>query len=180
MSSFMYRDDNIKILRLRAFLQMIRIGEGTTHENGYGTMFNGVKFTDFSRHPNVRNEANGIVSTAAGAYQFLYRTWRNFQNKFLFIDFSPHNQDLGCIALIAGRKALVDVMNGKVSEAIHLCRVEWASLPGSPHGQPTANKEMIMKKYEVYFSEERPGKSTLYATNAEIKKFIETNYSEAL
>lgn len=128
----------------------------------------------------MRNEANGIVSTAAGAYQILYRTWRSLQDKFSFSDFSPHNQDLGCIGLIVGRKALIDVMNGKVSEAIHLCRVEWASLPGSPHGQPTANKEMIMKKYEEYYYEEKKGKSTLHAANEEISNFIEANYPEAL
>jgi muramidase (phage lysozyme) len=180
LTSLMFRDENIKVLRLRAFLRMIRIGEGTTIDDGYRTMFTGVKFTDFTRHPNVRNEANGIVSTAAGAYQFLYNTWRSLHNKFLFSDFSPHNQDLGCIALIAGRKALVDVMNGKISEAIHLCRVEWASLPGSPHGQPTVDKEMIMKKYEHYFVEEKQGKSTLHATTEEIEKFIETYYPETL
>jgi muramidase (phage lysozyme) len=49
---------------------MIRIGEGTIQEDGYRTMFTGAKFTDFSKHPNTRHEANGVVSTAAGAYHF--------------------------------------------------------------------------------------------------------------
>lgn len=71
-------------------------------------------------------------------------------------------------------------MEGKISDAIHLCRVEWASLPGSPHGQPTANKQMIMKKYEDYLVEEKQGKTTLYATSAAMKKFIEDNYPEVL
>lgn len=141
LASLIQPNEDIRILRLRAFLRMIRIGEGTIQEDGYRTMFTGVKFTDFSKHPNIRHEANGVVSTAAGAYQFLYGTWRNLQRRYSFPDFSPSNQDLGCIALIAGRKALDVVMQGKISEAIHLCRIEWASLPGSPHGQPTANKK---------------------------------------
>ncbi|WP_232551649.1 glycoside hydrolase family 104 protein [Klebsiella pneumoniae] len=143
-------------------------------------MFTGAKFTDFSKHPNTRHEANGVVSTAAGAYQFLYGTWRNLQRRYSFSDFSQSNQDLGCIALIAGRKALDAVMQDKISEAIHLCRIEWASLPGSPHGQPTANKKMIMEKYEVYLAEEKPGKTSLHATSEEMTKFIEDNYPEYL
>ncbi|EPQ6913521.1 hypothetical protein ACUVYS_003371, partial [Escherichia coli] len=83
-------------------------------------------------------------------------------------------------ALIAGRKALDVVMQGKISEAIHLCRIEWASLPGSPHGQPTANKKMIMEKYELYLAEEKEGKTSLHATTEKIVKFIEGNYPEYL
>ncbi|MEM6052405.1 glycoside hydrolase family 104 protein [Erwinia sp. P7711] len=180
LAPLMRVDKNIKILRLRSFLRMIRIGEGTTHEDGYRTMFTGVKFTDFSRHPNIRQKANGVVSTAAGAYQFLYRTWINLQHRYSFSDFGQSNQDFGCIALIAGRKALKAVMEGKISEAIHLCRVEWASLPGSPHGQPTANKQMIMRKYEDYLAEEKQGKTTLHASSAEMEKFIKDNYPEVL
>lgn len=180
LASLIQPNEDIRILRLRAFLRMIRIGEGTIQEDGYRTMFTGVKFTDFSKHPNIRHEANGVVSTAAGAYQFLYGTWRNLQRRYSFPDFSPSNQDLGCIALIAGRKALDVVMQGKISEAIHLCRIEWASLPGSPHGQPTANKKMIMEKYELYLAEEKEGKTSLHATTEKIVKFIEGNYPEYL
>ncbi len=180
LASLIQPNEDIRILRLRAFLRMIRIGEGTIQEDGYRTMFTGVKFTDFSKHPNIRHEANDVVSTAAGAYQFLYGTWRNLQRRYSFPDFSPSNQDLGCIALIAGRKALDVVMQGKISEAIHLCRIEWASLPGSPHGQPTANKKMIMEKYELYLAEEKEGKTSLHATTEKIVKFIEGNYPEYL
>ncbi len=180
LASLIQTNVNIRILRLRAFLRMIRIGEGTIQEDGYRTMFTGAKFTDFSKHPNTRHEANGVVSTAAGAYQFLYGTWRNLQRRYSFSDFSQSNQDLGCIALIAGRKALDAVMQDKISEAIHLCRIEWASLPGSPHGQPTANKKMIMEKYEVYLAEEKLGKTSLHATSEEMTKFIEDNYPEYL
>ncbi|MGS2710738.1 glycoside hydrolase family 24 protein, partial [Klebsiella sp. CFKP142] len=180
LASLIQTNVNIRILRLRAFLRMIRIGEGTIQEDGYRTMFTGAKFTNFSKHPNTRHEANGVVSTAAGAYQFLYGTWRNLQRRYSFSDFSQSNQDLGCIALIAGRKALDAVMQDKISEAIHLCRIEWASLPGSPHGQPTANKKMIMEKYEVYLAEEKLGKTSLHATSEEMTKFIEDNYPEYL
>ncbi|MGK0703862.1 glycoside hydrolase family 24 protein [Yokenella regensburgei] len=180
LSSLIVLIGDIKILRLKAFLRMIRIGEGTTKEDGYYTMFTGRLFTNLTNHPNVRNESNGIVSTAAGAYQFLYRTWSNLSRKYSFKDFSQSNQDLGAIALIAGRNALVPVMNGQIDEAIHLCRNEWASLPGSSHGQPTVNKKMIIKKYEEYLLQEKSSVSTLHASDKDILEFIELNYPEVI
>ncbi|WP_199184149.1 MULTISPECIES: hypothetical protein [Lelliottia] len=64
---------NLKIACLRAFMRMIRVGEGTTADVGYRTMFAGATFESFDDHPNQLHTANGISSTAAGAYQFLYR-----------------------------------------------------------------------------------------------------------
>lgn len=57
---------------------------------------------------------------------------------------------------------------GNVGKAIQLRCIVWASLPGSPHGQPTVDKDKIMIKYEEYLSEEKQGKTSLYATYKEI------------
>ena len=38
--------------------------------------------------------------------------------------------------LIRGRGALQDVINGDLKAALDKCNKEWASLPGSPYGQP--------------------------------------------
>ncbi|GDP01651.1 hypothetical protein BvCmsNSNP012_02718 [Escherichia coli] len=59
LASLIQPNEDIRILRLRAFLRMIRIGEGIIQEDGYW-----YKITDFSKHPNIRHEANGVVSTA--------------------------------------------------------------------------------------------------------------------
>jgi muramidase (phage lysozyme) len=180
LCSLIWQNKKIEIIRIRAFLRMIRIGEGTTTRDGYRTMFTGARFSDFRKHPNLKNKANGYVSTTAGAYQFLFVTWKDLQRKYSFKDFSPLNQDLGCIALIAGRKALSVVMQDNVSEAIDLCRIEWASLPGSPHGQPTVDRRTIIEKYEGYLLDEAEGKTTLYSSHEEVELFIKKNWPSIL
>jgi lysozyme len=69
---------------LRAFLALIRWCEGTAGPDGYRTIVGGDKFDSFDDHPNIKKSgrfANGVEweSTAAGAYQFLIRTWRGAQ-----------------------------------------------------------------------------------------------------
>ena len=127
---------------MQAFLWMLRYGEGTQGSEGYKTLFGGELFSSMADHPNIRVKRklrNGgtLESTAAGAYQHLARTWDANQLLYGFADFSPHNQDLSAVALITGRGALTDVLAGRLEEAIMKCNREWASLPGSPYGQPT-------------------------------------------
>ncbi len=126
----------LNIPNVRAMLAVIRKGEGTSDSAGYGRIFGGRMFTDFSKHPNITVKANGITSTAAGAYQFLYSTWKETASAMGLTDFSPSNQDLGALGRIAARGALDDVINGRFYIAIQKMGKEWASLPGSPYGQP--------------------------------------------
>lgn len=135
---------------VQAFLRVIRAGETSQDDVAYRMMFGGELFDDFSRHPNIVNEAAGLKSTAAGAYQFLYRTWQSLATQYGFTDFSPHSQDCGAIALIAGRGALDDVQAGRLDEAISKCNKEWASLPGSPYGQPTRTLSSLREVYVRY------------------------------
>lgn len=124
-----------------AFLRMIRWGEGTYSSSGYHTLFGGEFFTSYDDHPRRKiTKKHGdqtLTSTAAGAYQFLERTWDGLVKQYGFHDFTPRNQDLGAVALIAGRGALQDVIDGRFETAVKKCAKEWASLPGSPYGQPT-------------------------------------------
>ena len=126
---------------VRAFLHVIRAGEGTADEDGYRRHFGGELFTDFSRHPNrAITKTLGdkqLTSTAAGAYQFLGRTWSECQAALNLPDFSPASQDLAAVFLIARRKGLEHAIAGRLEQAIAACANEWASLPGSPYGQPT-------------------------------------------
>ena len=126
---------------VRAFLHVIRAGEGTADEDGYRRQFGGELFTDFSRHPNrAITKTLGdkqLTSTAAGAYQFLGRTWSECQAALNLPDFSPASQDLAAVFLIARRKGLEHIIAGRLEQAIAACANEWASLPGSPYGQPT-------------------------------------------
>lgn len=122
---------------VQAFLTLIRTGEGTTGANGYRTLFGGGTFSDYSRHPNIAVTRGALTSTAAGAYQILYRTWLEISASYGLVDFTPGSQDVAAVALIKRRGALADVLAGRFDAAIAKCAKEWASLPGSPYGQPT-------------------------------------------
>jgi lysozyme len=129
---------------VRAFLAMIRRGEGTSGANGYRTLYGGSLFSDYSRHPNTAITAGGITSTAAGAYQILYRTWIEIAAAYGLTDFTPDSQDVAAVALIKRRGALADVLAGRWQTAIAKCAKEWASLPGSPYGQPTISMDTAL------------------------------------
>ena len=146
-----------------AFLWMIRVCEGTSGSAGYKTLFTGATFDPDSTtfvatnkyvkqfdgqpnnayqwkdHPNLPVSAsisgNGITSTAAGAYQFLYSTWKECQKALNLSDFSEVNQDKACLYLLKRRRALDDVETGNFTSAIAKTNTIWASLPGSPYNQ---------------------------------------------
>lgn len=131
---------------IQAFLKLIRTGEGTSDIEGYNRLFGGSNFSSYADHPNIVITAkNGLKSTAAGAYQILYRTWLDLKNNGVVLpDFSPANQDKAAIALINRRNALNYIVNGDFVSAINLLNKEWASLPGSPYGQPTLTMQKAL------------------------------------
>jgi muramidase (phage lysozyme) len=124
---------------LAAFLTLIRTGEGTLGEAGYRTLYGGGTFDAFYDHPRTKVKAGKWTSSAAGAYQILERTWDVLvkANPWTLTDFTPDKQDEAAILLIKGRGAYEDVIAGRFTAAIAKCAKEWASLPGSPYGQPT-------------------------------------------
>jgi hypothetical protein len=65
-------------------------------------------------------------------------------------DFSPPMQDLAAVYLINRRKALEDVEAGRIEQAIEKCNREWASLPGSPYGQPTRTLAQALATFKEY------------------------------
>ena len=138
---------------LRAFLALIRWCEGTSGENGYRTIVGGDLFTDFSDHPRIVKSgvfSNGKAwrSSAAGAYQFLSDTWNECCEELKLPDFSPASQDAAAVYLIKRRGALHAVENGDLDNAINLCNKEWASLPGSPYGQPVKSLDACKLIFE--------------------------------
>jgi len=138
---------------MQAFLHAIRLGEGTSDEDGYRRIVGGKLFSAPPwKHPKefVWIPRHQIHSSAAGAYQFLYGTWSELERIYRFEDFSPWNQDLAAIALIARRAALSDVLDGRIREAVRKCSKEWASLPGSPYGQRTEKLEDVFSEYVKY------------------------------
>lgn len=103
---------------LRAFLTMIQYAEGTYGPNAYRMLYGGDLFSSFVDHPAIPVTKAGLTSTAAGAYQILYRTWTGLQQTIPLNDFSPANQDRAAIELIRRRGALEDVMAGRFAVAV--------------------------------------------------------------
>lgn len=135
---------------MRAFLRVIREGESSQGDDAYRTLFGGGLFGDLSKHPNRTITANGYTSTAAGAYQFLSKTWNECRDVLNLRGFTPAEQDLAAVFLIQRRGALDDVLEGRIEDAIAKCGREWASLPGSPYGQPVMTLEKAMRTYRAW------------------------------
>jgi muramidase (phage lysozyme) len=141
-------DPNVK-----AYFAVIRAGEGTSDSGGYSRHYGGTSFDSFADHPRIAITAGRWTSTAAGAYQFLSRTWDECASALDLADFSPKNQDLAALFLIDRRKALEDVLAGRIEQAISKCNREWASLPGSPYGQPVRTMEQALATYRAHGGE---------------------------
>lgn len=134
---------------LSAFLAVIRACEGTAGPNGYRTLFGGTLFNSYDEHPRIKVTASGYTSTAAGAYQILASSWDDYRAKTgAGKSFTPEAQDAYAVwAIRDKRKALDDVEAGRLEEAIAKCAKEWASLPGSPYGQPTRTLDYCRRVY---------------------------------
>lgn len=134
---------------VQAFLKAIRLGEGTSDEEGYYRIVGGGTFTDDSVHPKVKVyiPRYDVYSTAAGAYQIIWPTWQGLCRQYDFPDFSPAVQDEAAVALIAEKRALGDVKAGRLADAVAKCAPIWASLPGSDAGQRTESLDAVELVY---------------------------------
>jgi muramidase (phage lysozyme) len=148
------RDDLLQALsnpNVKAFLAVIRSGESSHDDSAYTELFGGEHFTAPPwEHPQESVTVGSLTSSAAGAYQFLSKTWDDISHKYGFEDFSPANQDQAAVALIARRGALEDVKAGRLDAAIRKCAREWASLPYSPYGQPTISIAEASTTFEQF------------------------------
>lgn len=138
---------------IKAFLDTIAYAEGTYSkgDNGYNVLFGGSLFNSYKWHPKIPKKYGKLWTSAAGRYQFMSKTtktkvdtWDRISSKIGLKDFSPASQDAGAIELIKEQGAFNDIQNGFFESAIRKCNDVWASLPGSPYGQPT--KSLIKLK----------------------------------
>lgn len=134
---------------VQAFLRAIRLGEGTSDEMGYYRIVGGGSFTEDSVHPRVRVflPKYNVYSTAAGAYQIIWPTWKGLCKQYDFQDFTPDSQDEAAVALIVEKGALGDAKAGRLASAVAKCAPIWASLPGSTAGQRTESMAAVEKEY---------------------------------
>lgn len=132
---------------VRALLRVIRRGEGTADEAGYRRIFGGQLFEGFADHPRIKVTKGRYTSTAAGAYQALSSTWDETARIMGLGSFSPANQDKFAVGRIAARNALEDIKAGRFETAIKKISWEWASMPGSPYGQPVISLDTARAVY---------------------------------
>lgn len=154
MSSRAPLQSALSVPNVRAFLRAIRLGEGTADDLGYRRLVGGGEFDSFEKHPrksvHIVTAHYDVYSTAAGAYQIIWPTWRGLVSQYGFPDFSPQCQDEAAVALIREDHALDAVCDGNVLEAIRLCAKTWASLPGSTAGQRTEAVDNVVAEYEKH------------------------------
>lgn len=142
--------------KIRAYMRMLRVGEGTVGEKGYTTRFGNAQFSDMSTHPGLRP---GSGSSAAGAYQVMqYTFWefngfvvaknsagnfyktgayeegKDYVKKYNITDFSAESQDILCVALMKHHSGCASFINDIISDKIESATREcgsriWASLP---------------------------------------------------
>jgi muramidase (phage lysozyme) len=174
MKDFTIYLDNSNV---KAFLSLIRYTEGAN----YNTLFGGDVFYDYKDHPRIKitKSLGGrpITSTAAGAYQFLSRTWDGCAKALSLPDFTPQSQDLAALYLVDRRGALNSVLTGNFKDAIYGCNKEWASLPGSPYGQPTKTLPVCLAYIDSVL---KGGVGSTQQTFPETKSTGETNMAPFL
>lgn len=134
-----------------AFLDMLAFSEGTIGrgDDGYNKLVNPAGYFDsYATHPNVLVQVNPTLkSTAAGRYQFRSRHWDHYRDLLKLPDFGPASQDAWAIQLIRERRALADIENGRIGDAIVKCANIWASLPGAGYGQREHKMDVLLAKY---------------------------------
>lgn len=133
---------------MNGFMQMVRKGEGTLGDSGYTIIFGGSHFTSFADHPRQLITAGGYSSDAAGAYQFLSKTWDFIQGYLNLPDFSPASQDKAFVWYVTYLGAYNNIEAGNISAAINETNKTWASLPGSPYGQPVQTLAGALAYYQ--------------------------------
>ncbi|MCE2836719.1 MAG: glycoside hydrolase family 104 protein [Cyanobium sp. 49614_E6] len=156
----------------RAYLDTIRMAEGTWHgggQKGYGTMFGGGQFDWSKGHPDQVVRSGGYASAAAGAYQFMPDTWKGVAGRLGLKDFSPESQDRAALQLIRDRG--VDPSKPMTTEALAKLSPEWASLPTaagkSYYGQPVKGQRELLGFYQGRLgAAPNPGNGTAAAGTA--------------
>ncbi|HCA5022795.1 TPA: glycoside hydrolase family 104 protein [Acinetobacter baumannii] len=129
----------LKAPNVQKMLNLIADAEGVKH--GYNTLFGNERINDLSWHPGIKQgftqtDGKKNATTAAGRYQFLEDTWNGVAKQLGLKDFSPKNQDIAAVALLAQNGALPSVLKGDFKTAVQKSGSTWASLPSSPYAQP--------------------------------------------
>jgi muramidase (phage lysozyme) len=150
---------------LRAMRETIARAEGTAGQPDPYAVCYGYRFViaDFSNHPAVigawdgerlsdahclgAGQAVGCVSTAAGKYQFIKKTWLELQARLSLQDFGPESQDAACNELLRRCGAIDKLQAGDFQGAVYAARKIWASLAGAGYGQGEKSVQWLTARF---------------------------------
>ncbi len=136
---------------VRAFMDTLAYSEGTNERYNY--IFTYITFNSYADHPRRVACQGTLCSTAAGRYQFLSRTWDPLAADLGLRDFTPPSQEKAGLELVrragAYNLALKSDKYANFSAAVGKLNTIWASLPGSPYGQPTHSMATLWKAYKA-------------------------------
>lgn len=139
---------------VRAFLDTLAYAEGTDLQ--YNFIFTHATFKSYADHPRKVMSSGKLHSNAAGRYQFLSKTWDALAADLGLKDFTPPNQDKAVVELIRRGGAYNSVANSSdhksFQRALSKLSGIWASLPGSPYGQPTHSTAALWKQYKAFLA----------------------------
>lgn len=133
--------------QLGAFFEMLTTSElgplkKLSSNGGYDVLVGStpsrpIYFKSFKDHPRILVTVNdkGLQSTAAGAFQIKESIYDAYKMPLKLVDFGPSAQQAIAKQLIRECKALDDIENGHIEDAIYKCRSRWASLPGAGYDQ---------------------------------------------
>ena len=133
----------LNLPQVKAGLDTIAWAEGAP---SYNTLFGGGTFSG-SQHPNRCIPYKNTCSTAAGRYQFLYRTWTGIASRLGLSDFGERNQDIAALALIEERGELAKLVNGDFEAMMRGLGCAWAALPYATCGQSRKSLSATMNYY---------------------------------
>ena len=138
-------------VNVRAFLDTLAFSEGT--KDHYNYIFTFVTFKSYADHPRKVVCAGKLCSSAAGRYQFLSKTWDKLAADLGLADFTPPNQEKATLEIIRRQGVYPAVEKSSsyknFAKAVKALNPVWASLPGSPYGQPTHTLARLWAVYQA-------------------------------
>ena len=116
--------------REQAFLALIRYAESNQQErpDAYHIINGGSHFLDLHQHPGPSKRPHH--SSAAGAYQIMYKTYKDLVSRGGPRDFSVDSQDKLALQMLQEKGVLPLIWDGQLPGAFSLLNGTWNSLPG--------------------------------------------------
>lgn len=152
----LYKRPHVRaVLDTIAYAETRRFDPGEYHRQ-YGSPARYV--SDLNQHPSmiICSYLGGkrVCSSASGRYQFLKSTWEIEVEDLGLKDFGMLSQDLAAVDQIDKAGAIDDLLHLDLQAFFQKTNKIWASLPGSPYGQPTRSFEeltAIFKKRYIFY-----------------------------